>query len=411
MPSRASDSARPAVCIVRHNYYPDSHVRRDAEALAQEGYDVTVIALRRPGQPRREALNGVTVRRLPVTHRRGSPPRYLWEYLAFAALAFLTVSALHLRRRFRVVEVDNMPDILVFSALVPKLTGTPVILYIFDNMPELLAHLWRTSKRHPLVRLLASLERISAAFADHVVVTQEIAGRAVVGRGVAPDKVSVVLNGPDEAVFRSELRGERAQRTDRFQIVTHGSILERFGIQTLIEALPRIRETVPGVEVHVYGEGEYLPVLEKRARDFGVDDLVHFHGLVPFEQMARYLLRADVGYVGMLCDLMLSNKLMEYVALGIPAVVARWPTYEHYFPADTVTYFKPGDADDLARALVAIYRDPAGARARADRALARYQRYRWPVQREVYLGIYRELRAKGEQVGDRRYERPPQLLP
>ena len=47
----------------------------------------------------------------------------------------------------------------------------------------------------------------------------------------------------------------------------------------------------------------------------------------PQGELLAALARADVGYVGMLCDLMLSNKLVEYVATGVPAVVARWPTF------------------------------------------------------------------------------------
>src|SRR5688572_8324413 len=119
---------RPAACIVRHAYYPDTHVRRDAETLARMGWDVSVVVLTRPGQPRRETLNGVRVYRLPVRHVRGSALRYFWEYIAFLTLAFLTLSALHLRRRLQVVEVDNMPDVLVFSALLPKLTGARILL-------------------------------------------------------------------------------------------------------------------------------------------------------------------------------------------------------------------------------------------------------------------------------------------
>src|SRR5687768_12649774 len=107
---KATANAAPSVCIVRHNYYPDTHVRRDAEALAGAGYDVSVISLRRPNQPAREMLNGVAVHRLPVQHYRGSVLRYVWEYSSFLILAFLMVSWLHLRKGFRVVEVDNMPD-------------------------------------------------------------------------------------------------------------------------------------------------------------------------------------------------------------------------------------------------------------------------------------------------------------
>jgi glycosyltransferase involved in cell wall biosynthesis len=397
------DNDRPTVCIVRHSYYPDGHVRRDAEALVQAGYNVTVIALRRPEQASRETLSGVDIHRLPVQRRRGSPLRYAWEYLSFAFLAFLRLTSLHLRRRFAVVEVDNMPDILVFSALVPKLTGTPVILYIFDNMPELLAHVKGLQPRHALVRLLSFLERLCTRFASRVIVTQEFALRTIVDRGVPVDKINVILNCPDESVFHVKPFRQRSQSSNSFTIVTHGSILKRYGIQVLIAALPELQKRVPRLEAHIFGDGEYRPYLVEQAERLGVSEIVRFHGFAPLDVLLDYLDRADVGYAGMLCDLMLSNKLMEYTALGIPAVVARWPTFEFYFPEDTVTYFAPGDAGSLAEALLQVHNDPVAAADRAKRAGLVYQRYRWEVQRERYLQVYAEL------AGERRQQRVADL--
>jgi glycosyltransferase involved in cell wall biosynthesis len=382
---------RPAVCIVRHNYYPDTHVRRDAEVLAQAGYDVSVVCLRRNGQKSRELLNGVEVYRLPVEHHRGSIPRYLWEYLAFFALAFGMVALLHVRKSFRVVEVDNMPDLLVFAATVPKLCGARILLYIFDNMPELFMVTRRVASGHPIVRVLGWLERVSASVADRVVVSQEVARRVVEKRGVPASKMAVVLNCPDAAFSRPRRQPLPRTQAHKFEIVTHGAIVERYGIQVLLDAFPTIAAHIPDARVTVYGVGEYLPELETRARALGIADRVHFAGFLPVEELVGPLAEAEVGYVGLLCDLMLPNKLMEYVALGVPAVVARWPTLTHYFSDDSVTYFNPGNADSLADAVLAIHRDPAAAREKAARALSLLDRYGWTTQRQLYLAIYADL--------------------
>lgn len=381
-------------CIIRQDVYPDGHVSRDAEALVQAGNQVTVIALRHPGQPWRECLNGVEVYRVPLQHQRGSLLRYVWEYSAFFVLAAGLVTALHVRRAFQVVEIDNLPDVLVFSAFVPRLLGARIILYIFDNMPELLMVTRGLSQRHPAVRLLGQLQRISATFAQHVIVPNEATRCLVASRGVGAEKITVVLNCPDERVFQDAPGHAETRPSAGFEIVTHGTILERFGIQVLLEAMPRILSAIPDARVRIVGRGEYRAKLEALARRRGIHDRVEFQDWVPPERLPGLLRQAHVGYVGMLCDLMLSNKLMEYVALGIPAVVAQWPAYAPYFPEDTVRYFTPGNPEAVAAAVIAIHRDPADARARADRARALYQEYRWRVQRDRYLGVYRaELMA------------------
>ena len=101
--------------------------------------------------------------------------------------------------------------------------------------------------------------------------------------------------------------------------------------------MPLLAKQLPNLRVQVFGEGEYRRALEERARAHGVADRVVFRGYVAQSELLDTLNRADLGYVGMLCDLMLSNKLVEYVSLGVPAVVARWPTFEYYFPDGTVT--------------------------------------------------------------------------
>lgn len=382
---------RPAVCIVRHNYYPDTHVRRDAEALVAAGYDVCVVALRRHGQPSSETMNRVRVYRLPVRHRRGSVLRYAWEYGAFTLLATVTVAVLHLRYRFAAVEVDNMPDILILAGLFPKLTGAKLVFYIFDNMPELLAYLRGWSLNHPLIRMLSWVERLAASVGDRVIVPHERARQIVVGRGTSNSRVTVVLNTADDRVFRP-LAG--AAVDDRFTIVSHGAILERYGIQVLIDALPEVIAQVPETEVHIFGEGEHRTALEAQARARGVDAFVKFRGFVSLDELLTAITAARVGYVGMLNDLTLPNKLMEYVALGIPVVLARWPAFEAYFSEDAVYYFRPGDSVELARALVLIYRDPEGAQQRARRASRMFREYAWDVQRQKYLGVYEGLLLK-----------------
>jgi glycosyltransferase involved in cell wall biosynthesis len=385
-------SRRPADCIVHHYYYPQhGHVRRDAEALTRHGYHVSVIALQQPDQPRHERLDGVDVYRLPLAHRRGSLLGYVLEYGRLVGMTLATLTWLHLRKRFRVVEIDNMPDVLVFSALVPKLLGAKVILYIFDNMPELFRVTRGVSARHPLVRLLTFLERISTAFADRVIVTQETAREIARARGVADEKVAVVLNGPDEAIFTPRQPFHRPPTDDAFEIVTHGTMLERYGIHILIDALPKIVREVPTAHLTVFGEGEQRPALEQLARARGVADRVRFAGWVPRGDLLAALKGADVGYVGMLCNNMLSNKLMEYVAIGLPVVAARWPTYEHYFGDDDVAYFDAGSPDALADAVIGVARDPEAAARRAERAAARFKPYAWTQQEHAYHAVYEAL--------------------
>src|SRR5262245_27129155 len=108
-------------------------------------------------QPTREVVNGVDVRRLPLRRRRGGPGAYLIQYSAFILSTFVLLAARSIRRPFALVHVHNMPDVLVFSALVPKALGAKVVLDLHDPMPELMMTIFGLQTTSATVRLLDRL--------------------------------------------------------------------------------------------------------------------------------------------------------------------------------------------------------------------------------------------------------------
>ena len=83
-------------------------------------------------EPSREIVNGVNILRLPIPKRRGGKIDYLLQYSAFGAACFMILAFRSLRKRYDIVHVDNMPDFLVFSGLVPRLFGSKVMLDLHD---------------------------------------------------------------------------------------------------------------------------------------------------------------------------------------------------------------------------------------------------------------------------------------
>src|SRR5438552_2458344 len=124
--------------MVLHSYYPRTAPRtqRQAERLVEAGYEVDVVCLRDVGEPARERYRGVDVHRLSARLDNRNVARQLLSYLRFFRLAAVRLTRLHRRRRYATIHVHNLPDFLVFSALIPKLRGVPVVLDLHDLMPE-----------------------------------------------------------------------------------------------------------------------------------------------------------------------------------------------------------------------------------------------------------------------------------
>jgi glycosyltransferase involved in cell wall biosynthesis len=232
---------RVAVLLFAH-YPSDPRPRRAAEALAQLGMEVEVISPRQnASEARREKCNGIDVLRVPLRRRRGGKLNYVYQYASFLLVSLVLLAFRSLTRRYSLIHVHNMPDILVFSALVPKARGAKVILDLHDPMPELMMTIFGLEQHSRGVRLLKRLEKWSLRFADAVLVVNAACERIVSGRSCAAEKLRVVMNSPDESIFKfrepSEQWENERDTAKPFVVMYHGSLVERHGLDIAVAAL------------------------------------------------------------------------------------------------------------------------------------------------------------------------------
>ena len=143
------------MAMVSFSPYPaDPRPRRAAEALLKKGMNVDFICRRDKTALRREASNGLDILRLRIPHRRGGKLAYAYQYSAFILASAGILALRSLKRRYHLVYIHNMPDVLVFSSLVPKALGARVILDQHDPMPELMTTIFNLDKDSFGVRLI-----------------------------------------------------------------------------------------------------------------------------------------------------------------------------------------------------------------------------------------------------------------
>ena len=243
-----------AAVLVFSHYPSDPRPRRAAEALVEQGMIVEVICLKnRDDEAAREVVNGVRIRRVPFRRKRGGKLTYLFQYFSFILVCLFSLAFRSLTRRYHLVHVHNMPDVLVFSALVPKLRGAKVILDLHDPMPELMTTIYGFSPGSRVVRLLVWLEKLSIAFADNVLTVNLACKRIFTSRSCRPEKLQVIMNSPDEAIFdyREAALTQQRDSGKAFVIMCHGSIVERHGLDIAVEAVRLIRGSIPQIKLRV----------------------------------------------------------------------------------------------------------------------------------------------------------------
>lgn len=380
--------------MVAYTYYEmDNRVRRYAEALVKRGDHVDAVCLRRTGQPDEDMLNGVHIYRI---QERAMNERHKLSYL-LRLLRFFVNSAFflaknHLKNPYELIHVHSVPDFEIFAALLPKMRGAKIILDIHDIVPEFYASKFNVGRNSCVFKALVLVERLSAKFAHHVIISNNIWLETVTSRSAKMEKCTAILNYPDPAIFspRPQMRND-----GRFIMVYPGTINWHQGVDIAIKAFNRIKELVPNAEFHVYGEGAQKNFLAGLIIELGLQDRVFLRENIPMEQIADVMADADLGIVPKRNDAFggeaFSTKILEFMTLGTPVIVAETKVDRRYFSAETVQFFKPEDEDDLARCMLLLARDK-GLRDRiASNASEYVADFSWDRRKGEYFGIVDRL--------------------
>ncbi len=386
-----------SVCILVQNVYDmDARVKRKAEALASAGYVVDVLALAGTLGQKTYILNKVNVQTLSLGKKRGSLARYIYEYAAFFLWAFFRLLLQTRRRGYAVIDVNTLPDFLIFAALPGRWMGAKLILDMHEITPEFYMSKYGVSADSRLIWILKYLEKISFDFADYVVTISEPIQELLIGRGLDASKSIVVMNSADEARFASGTHSATAEgNSDGFRMIYHGTLTKLYGIEIAIEAFSLACKEMPGAELWILGSGTEKEALEGLALRLGLDSKVKLVGQVPSAEITSWLNRADVGVLPIRRDVFLDfafpNKLPEFIIMEKPVLMSRLKTIRHYFSEQALSYFEPHNSADLARQMIRLYRDRGLCAQLAARAKLEYIPIRWEVMKQRYLNLIEDL--------------------
>lgn len=397
--SQALRLAGKRVAMVVFSQYPlDPRPRRAVHALMDQGAKVDLLCESGSVIDRWKAQGQLNVIPVPPRRRRGAMSSYAYQYSVFISIASAILAWRSLRRRYDLVYVHNMPDVLVISAMIPKLLGAGVILDEHDPMPELMTTIFHAPPSSKTVKLLCSLEQWSVARADRVITVNEACRKLFITRGCPSQKLRVVMNSPDERFFvqRAATSYRPPADDDPFVIMYHGSLVERNGLHLAIAALVRLRSHIPQVELRIFGGStSYLEHVLAEVAQLGLNECVRYYGAKRPEQIAAEIQQCDVGVIpnakSAFAEINTPTRIFEYLSLGKPVVAPDTQGIRDYFLKDELFYFSRGSSESMADALLAVATNRSAAMASAAKGQQVYLRHTWKQEKEILLNTIREL--------------------
>jgi len=403
-PNRRSFSAK-RLGMVSYSPYPfDPRVRRAVDALVKEGASVDLICLGTDKQPARETQDNVDVFRIPLKNARRGRIDYAFRYATFIFIASLIFASRAILRRYDLVYVHNMPDILVASALIPKMFGAKVVLDLHDPMPELLTTIFDASPDAKSVRWLKRLEKWSIAQADLVITVNIACQRIFSSRSCRPEKIGVVMNAPDSQIFpfRSMTMPNLARRPENkpFVLMYHGSLVERNGLEVAIDALERVRKTVPTAELHIFGsKTDFLIQMMEKVREKQLQDAVRYFGPKRQEDLVIAIEGCDLGVIpnhqNAFTEINTPTRIFEYLALGKPVIAPSTRGIRDYFDKESLLFFEAGNSGDLAQRIEYAFSRPSEVFEITRRGQEVYLTHTWESERQTLLTRVREILNRG----------------
>ena len=358
----------------------------------------------------------MTVYTFSLGKLRGSLLRYAFEYLTFFFLASVKVSMLMRKRRYAVVDMNTLPDFLVFAGWHCRRKGAKLVLDMHEITPEFFMSKYKVGERHWLVRLSRWLEKVSFDFADHVITINGPVQKLFERRGLPESKCTVIMNSMDESL--NEKTKAASASSEEFVMMYHGTLTNIYGLDVAIRALAMVHEQLPGARLRILGDGPEKRGLEKLAGELGIEQKVDFIGRVKPEEVFGWLAQCQIGVLPTRSDVFLdysfSNKLTEYVVMGKAVIVSRLRTIQYYFSGEALAYCEPENPASLSKEMVRLYRDAALRGRLVAQAQREYVPIRWEVMKERYLELMRGLTSDDEEVSGTRLNKRfsvPEYLP
>lgn len=404
----------PTLCFLLNNdYTADNRVRREVEALLEQGHHITLlcVASPRPEIPATEDHGPLQIRR--VFKRR------LYKYHAFSLrLLKALLKVLSLGHRFDLVHAHDA-NMLPLGYTLAKLWRAPLIYdsheYWHALFQEEIARLNSTQPRHyqkkiRQVQQFDAFERWALPQCDGLISVSESILARLRERAEGPLNLPTLVRNIPEFLPLPPESGTpfhtRYHLPPQTQVLLYqGQIAEKRGTGVLIEMMQHLMEQAPDLAVALVLMGPVLPADEgfhqalqaKINASAALQNRIFFHPPAPPQEVLPLISGANLGLHPILNTsdnhyFCLPNKLFEYVQAGLPVAVSHFPEMQKIVDQYGLGLtFDPHNPQAMAQALKTALTTPDQLSHYRSNVLAAKDALSWENEQTPLLFQYARL--------------------
>jgi len=175
-------------------------------------------------------------------------------------------------------------------------------------------------------------------------------------------KIAVIPGGVDLEKFqpaqnRIGIRKKTDLPEDKVTLFTVRNLVQRMGLDNLIEALSEVKKKAPDILMVIGGDGPLKNDLIKMARGLGIEESIRFQGFIPEDELPDYYKMADLFVLPTKELEGFGLVTLEAMASGVPVVgTPVGGTKEILGQFDPTFLFKDTSASSMAGLIMEKYR-------------------------------------------------------
>lgn len=358
--------------------------------LVQRGYELDILTCNTEKAPAYDELDGIHIHRLPCWNALNS----LYPIPKPCPTSFKILQRL-LRKNYDVVHTQTRFFITSFLGLIfAKLKRTPLVHTEHGArhslVPNKIIDLISRSYDHSIGTLIVKSARRNIGVSESACEFLKHLGAA---------NAQVIYNGIDTTIFKKEEDINYKQKlgisNDAVVITFVGRLIYAKGVQDLIFAFSRIKDTAPNAKLLIVGDGPYRIELENLAHQTDCHSSIIFLGQKNQDEVIDVLNATDI-FVNPSYSEGLGISVIEAASIGLPIIATDvGGTREIIITDKTGILVKAGDAGQLATELRRLcanseLREKLGKNAR----MLIERKFNWDKITEEYVNLYTSLVEK-----------------
>ena len=392
--------------ILDSEFPPDERVEKEAVSLINAGNTVSILCLNYGTQEREESYKGIHIHRLKIN--RTLRNKLLGTYLITPFYRIIWKrSILKLLAKFpaEIIHIHDLP-LSDIGIRLRKSLGIKVVCDQHEYYSN-----WIVNTAHyntftgSIVKSLSNwkkYEKKNLNAADLVVTVEEPLRKIYLSEvGIRPEKIIVIPNTPSVSVFNhQQIDNDIIEKyRNNFMLFYAGHLDILRGIDTIIESLPLLRDSVPGLKFVFAGRFTskyYNPI--KLIEKLGVEDMTEYLGWKPLSILPSYIAASDVCLhvppaISMEVNSTVATKIYQYIVMRKPVIVGEAVMMRKFVEDNRIGLsIKDSDSKDLAEKINFLFTKPDLLKEFSENAGKIASGYVWEETSKPLIEYYNKLK-------------------